>query len=131
MAGRWTTVRRSLLFALPLFAGLAAPAASQSSRLNLPDRLRFARDVLCLRCGNDIEAEGVNRPMRRVLAALAVLDDVERALEATIARGEWADRGVRPALRQARLALEAVDEATAQRALRRAVRIVEAMRTDG
>ncbi|MBS7791247.1 hypothetical protein KTR66_14685 [Roseococcus sp. SDR] len=93
------------------------------------EQLRFARDVLCPRCDNDIEAEGVNRPRRRAMLAQGALAEAEQGLEAAISQGETAWRAVRPALRQARSALDAMDEPAAHRASRRAVRILEGVRT--
>jgi len=126
MAGRWISERRAFFLAC-----LALPASAQAPAPAMLAPPRFARDVLCPRCDNDIKAEGVNRAMRRVFAARGALEEAERALEAALAQGESPYRAVRPAHRRVRAALEAVAEETAQQALRRAVRIVETIRTDG
>lgn len=120
VAARWTS------YAL-LLASLAMPAWAATPM----EQLRLARDVLCPRCDNDIEAEGVNRPVRRVMLALGALSEAERGLDAAIAQGATAWRAARPALRQARSALDAMDEPAAHRALGRAVRILEGMRAGG
>lgn len=111
------------------FLGLTGPAAAQPAgpgqRAAILDRLRFAAGVLCPSCDNDIEAEGINRPMRRVILAGSALDAAEAVID--LAEGRY--RAALPSLRRARTALESLDESAAAQAIRRAIRIIEAMRT--
>lgn len=122
-SGRLAAGMAALL--LCLLPGPAAAGASPVTRAE--EQLRFAVAVLCPRCANDIEAEGVNRPMRRALMAAAALeaarDAVLVAVEAGGPRPAAALRPIGHALR----ALESVDEDAAARQARRALRMLQSL----
>jgi hypothetical protein len=76
---------------------------------------------LCADCDNDIEAEGVNRPMRRVLLAAGDLDRAEALAEEAAAEGALQAAAVLVEIRAAREALDSLDEAEALVAIGRAL----------
>jgi hypothetical protein len=89
--------------------------------------LRFALAVLCPRCSNDVEAEGVNRAMRRAILAGPALEAARDAVEvAGQAGGRRAAAAGRP-IGRALQALESVDEQAAARQARRALRMLESL----
>ncbi len=128
-------MRRGVLLAM-LVAGAAttplgpAPASAETRELAaaIEDRLRFALAVLCPRCDNDIEAEGVNRPMRRAMVAGNALADAREGLEEAVRQGDPRHGAALAPVRRALQALESVDEDGAAREARRALRMVEALR---
>lgn len=110
-----------LAFAAPC-AVLAQPAADRLAAI--ARALENGASFLCTDCDNDIEAEGVNRPMRRAMLAAA---DVERAEDLAL---EGAAAGASQAamalveIRAAREALDGVDEAAALAAIHRALALL-------
>jgi hypothetical protein len=107
--------RRLLLPAcLALLAVQPGPAGAQSaaaSRAVIARELAIAASFLCADCNNDIEAEGVNRPMRRVMLAGG---GIARAAQAADdAPDGVADAAIRAGLARIRAALEEVDEGAA------------------
>ncbi len=102
--------RRALFGALLTGPACAvAQSASPSPRRLLEE----ARAFLCARCSNDVEAEGVNRPMRRAMLAEGTLRQ---------ARAAVGDRPrVTAPIDRALAALESLDEAAAIRAINKAL----------
>ncbi len=102
----------------------AAPQGMAEAR----DALGSARAMLCADCANDIEAEGVNRPMRRAYAALNWMARAEAALRPLAASGEAGAAAALVRVAQAREALESVDEGAAIIALEAASAAIAAGR---
>jgi hypothetical protein len=116
-------------------AGLALAAGWLLGAQSVPpgpdaarEALAAARAMLCADCDNDIEAEGVNRPMRRAYAALNWVARAEEALRPLAAAGDAGARGAMAGIAQAREALESVDEGAAIRALEAASAALTARR---
>lgn len=80
---------------------------------------------LCADCDNDIEAEGVNRPMRRVLTAAGDLDRAAALAEEAAAEGAPQAAAVLAEIRAAQGALESLDEAEALVAIGRALALLD------
>jgi hypothetical protein len=101
------------------------PAEAQPAPLDTLTALRHSllrgSHFLCADCDNDIEAEGVNRPMRRVLIAAGDLDRAEGLAEEAAAEGALQAAAVLVEIRAAREALESLDEAEALVAIGRAL----------
>jgi hypothetical protein len=118
--GVWRMLAGMLVCAAPLaWAGLAPAVARQVAPVSaaITEELRLAASFLCAHCRNDIEAEGVNRPMRRVMLAgphVARAEDL--ALQAAAA-GRGNSGTLLAVLRRARQALDELDEAAALRAI--------------
>ena len=92
--------------------GAQAPAPGLAAAR---EALESARAMLCGDCDNDIEAEGVNRPMRRAVAAENWMARAEEALEPFASSGQAV--AARAAMARAREALESLDEGAAISAL--------------
>ena len=115
MSDRTEWRRRALLLAVPLLAAQApAPDAAR-----IIAQLRDARAMLCGRCTNDLEREGVNRPARRsmigsdkLITAREMLDGAPALPGAAVARRHIA---------QALADLEGWDEAAGIRAIDAAI----------
>jgi hypothetical protein len=119
MASPSATARRTVLLAV-LLAGPAIAQPADMRRARIVDALDSARSFLCDDCENDIEAEGVNRPMRRVVLASAALANAEALMQEALDEGRG---GYGPAMVQllsALTSLESLDEAAALAALRAA-----------
>jgi hypothetical protein len=117
--------RRRLLAAL--FAGAIMPGRAAATVPVVEERLRFALAVLCPRCVDDIEASGINHPMRRTLVARSALETVRDGLEAARRHGDTRRAAaLRPVMR-ALVALESLDEAEAAWQARRALRMIESL----
>lgn len=119
-------MRRRALLGL-LLASPAGAAPDPGWRATMRDDLLRAAAFLCADCNNDIETEGVNRPMRRALLAAGTLTRVRDALEVATARGEARYAAVLGPVRRALLALEEMDERAALQAIRRATRILDSV----
>jgi len=111
-------------------AGAAAPAPPDTRRAVAPEarqvieQLRFARDMLCARCNDDIERSGVNHPARRSMIGR---DKLETARDMIAAAPGLP--GAVPALRQVRHGIEVLegqDEGEAIAAIDAAIRAIEA-----
>lgn len=102
----------------------ATPGAAPPDARAAVAQLRFARAMLCARCDNGLERDGVNRPARRSMIGadkLAAARDMMAAAPAL--------PGALPARRQLRYAIEALrdmDEALAIEAIDAAIRAIEA-----
>jgi hypothetical protein len=126
--GRARPSRRSCLAFGAVLAWLALAAAPIRAQPAPPDTLTALRDslsragyFLCADCHNDIEAEGVNRPMRRVMLAAGDLDRAESLAEDAAAEGAPHAIAVLVEIRAAREALESLDEAEVLVAIGRAL----------
>ena len=91
------------------------------------ERLRFALAVLCPRCVDDIEASGINHPMRRTLVARGALEAARDGLEALQRRGDARRAAALRPVGRALEALEGLDEGVAAQQARRALRMIEAL----
>lgn len=102
----------------------AQPAIAEPSRhAALAAALRDAREGLCPRCVDDIEASGINRPMLRMMRGEAALDRAGARLdEAALTPGMR--RMLRARLDAAMVAVREFDEAEAAHAIRRAERLL-------
>ncbi len=123
--------RRAVLAALaplllaqgpPLPAPPPAPPGSDAAAVVA--QLRFARDMLCARCSDDIERSGVNHPARRSMIGR---DKLETARDMIVAAPGLP--GAVPALRQVLYGIEVLhgqDEEAATAAIDAAIRAIQA-----
>jgi hypothetical protein len=122
-------LRQTFLLFCGILAWLAlaipAPAKAQPVPLDTLTQLRHSLErgshFLCADCDNDVEAEGVNRPMRRVMLAAGDLDRAESLAEDAAAEGAPQAFAVLVEIRAAREALDSLDEAEALVAIGRAL----------
>lgn len=105
-----------------LLAGAQGPAEGAAAAR---EALESAQAMLCAACDNDVDAEGVNRPMRRAVAAEGWMVRAEEALATSTAGGRAA---ALMAIARAREALEGLDEAAAISALEAAAAALAAPR---
>jgi len=131
MRRRWGGMMgRRMLAGAVLAAGLrpvaAGPAASPAAA-RAEERIRFALAVLCPRCADDIEADGVNRPMRRAIVAGTALNAAHDALRDAVAAGQARHAAAMRPVGRAIQALQDLDEEAAARQARRALRMMEAL----
>jgi hypothetical protein len=113
--------RRALILAAPALLA-QAPAAPDAAAVVA--QLRFARDMLCARCIDDIERSGVNRPARRSMIGR---DKLETARDMIVAAPSLP--GAVPALRQVLYGIEvlgAQDEEGATAAIDAAIVAIRA-----
>jgi hypothetical protein len=101
--------------------GAAAQPAEREGLAAIAQALREATVFLCADCANDIEAEGVNRPMRRVVLAGGGVDRASDLARAAAAHGVPLAVAAMPAIEAARTALDELDEAGALAAIQRAL----------
>jgi len=122
--------RRAVLAGGLAVAAAAGGAWAQPAGPALPDaraviaQLRFARDMLCPSCSDDIERSGVNHPARRSMIGR---DKLETARDMIAAAPGLP--GAVPALRQVLHGIEvlgAQDEGVATDAIDAAIRAIEA-----
>jgi hypothetical protein len=114
-----------LLGVMAAVCGATAQPTERDCSGAIAQALHEATVFLCADCANDIEAEGVNRPMRRVMLAS---DGVERALDlarTAAARGARQAVAAMPSIEAARAALDELDEAGALAAIARAIAILQ------
>lgn len=102
---------------------LASPALAQQRHAALAEALADARAALCPRCADDIEREGINRPMLRMMAGEARVDRAIARLEQSDLPPGW-KRMLRARLDEARAAIIILNEDTGSYALLRAQRLL-------
>ncbi len=117
----------ALLAAMLVAVAPGRAAAGVSPITTAEGHLRFALAVLCARCANDVEAEGVNRPMRRAIVAGPALEAARDAVEIAMQSGNHRPAAAGRPIARALQALESVDEAMAARQARRALRMLESL----
>lgn len=108
--------RRALILSVP---ALLAQAPAPTDAAPVVAQLRFARDMLCARCVDDIERSGVNHPARRSMLGR---DKLETARDMILAAP--ALPGAVPALRQVLYGIEVLggqDEGEATAAIDAAI----------
>ncbi|BDG74691.1 hypothetical protein [Roseomonas fluvialis] len=111
-------------------AGAATPAPPDARAVITPEaraiiaQLRFARDMLCARCNDDIERSGVNHPARRSMIGR---DKLQTARDMIAAAPSLP--GAVPAMRQVRHGIDVLgwqEEEEAMAAIDAAIRAIEA-----